>query len=109
MPITLPIATLIAGAGAAGASAFGSHEASGATEDAAKIQNDYNTKALADAQAQREWQRQQYADYLTRTAPFRAAGQQASNTLSGILSRGPYMPSAQQLALPASSVGKLAS
>jgi hypothetical protein len=109
MPQLVPFIPLITGGASAAAQAYGAHAQSSATEDAAKLQNDYNTKALADAQAQREWQRQQYADYLNRTAPFRAAGQQASNTLSGILARGPYMPSAQQLALPASSVGKLAS
>jgi hypothetical protein len=108
MPITLPIATLIAGAGAAGASAFGAHAQSSATEDAAKIQSDYNTKALADAEAQRQWQREQYQAYLDRTAPFRQAGQAASQTLTAALARGPNIPTAQQLALPASSVGALA-
>jgi hypothetical protein len=102
------IAGLAAAGGSAASSIYGANKQAGATEDAAKIQNDYNMKALADAQAQREWQRQQYQDYLTRTAPFRQAGQQASQTLSGLLARGPAIPTAQQLALPASSVGNLA-
>ncbi len=113
MPIfaaaALPFTMTAIGAGAtAGAGIYGAHEQAGATEDAAKIQNDYNMKALADAQQQREWQRQQYADYLTRTQPFRDAGAQAGTSLSAILARGPNIPSQQQLALPASSVGNLA-
>jgi ribulose kinase len=96
------------GTGAAGA--YAAHEQSSATRDAANIQNDYNTKALADAEAQRTWQRQQYNDYLTRTEPFRQAGSTASTQLSQLLARGPgaHIPSPQQLALPASSVGNLA-
>jgi hypothetical protein len=108
MPIALAPALLIAGAASAGAAVYGAHEQSSATEDASKLQNDYNMKALEDAKAQREWQRQQYQAYLDRTAPFRAVGQQASQTLSGVLARGPYVPTAQQLQLPASSVGNLA-
>ena len=108
MPPVIPFIPLIAAGASASASVFGAHEQSSATEDAAKLQNDYNMKALADAQAQREWQRQQYQGYLDRTAPFRQAGQQASTTLSGILARGPNIPTAQQLALPASSIGTLA-
>ncbi len=79
-----------------------------ATKQAAQLQNDYNTKALADAEAQRAWQRQQYNDYLTRTEPYREYGEQAGNSLSQMLARGPNIPSQQQLALPASSVGNLA-
>ncbi len=81
-----------------------------AENNALKVQTDYNNRALADAEAQRAWQRQQYNDYLTRTEPYRQYGEQAGNSLSQLLARGPggQIPSAQQLALPASSVGNLA-
>ncbi len=113
MPIfaaaALPFTMTAIGAGAtAGAGIYGAHQQAGAVEDASKLQNDYNMKALADAQAQREWQRQQYNDYLTRTEPYREAGSQSSTRLSQLLARGPNIPSAQQLALPASSLGTLA-
>ena len=79
-----------------------------AMKEASQLQNDYNTKALADAEAQRAWQRQQYNDYLTRTEPYRQYGEQAGNSLSQLLARGANIPTAQQLALPASSLGTLA-
>ncbi len=101
----------IAGAAIGGGFNFAGGKAEAdAMKQASQLQNEYNTKALADAEAQRAWQRQQYNDYLTRTEPFRQAGSTASTQLSQLLARGPggQIPSAQQLALPASSVGNLA-
>jgi hypothetical protein len=49
-------------------------------------------------QAQREqqaWQRQQYANYLIRMAPYQAAGNQAQTALSSVLAKGPYLPKVQ--------------
>jgi hypothetical protein len=95
--ISTGVGSAIAGVAGATAGIYGANKQAGTTEE-----------ALADARAQRAWQQQQYQDYLQRLAPFRQTGEQAAGTLSARLAQGPYFPTAQQLQLPASSVGNLA-
>jgi hypothetical protein len=114
MPITLPIATLIAGAAGTGASIIGSHQASSANQDAASAQEKYNEEALAAAKQQQDianqqWQKQfdyqrqqddlnrqmalerqgyqrgQYSQYLNRLSPYATAPQQSLPILNQLL------------------------
>ena len=94
MPIALGPAMLIGSAISGGTALAGSALNASATKDAAQLQNEYNMKALADAEKQRAWQQQQYGDYLSRLQPFNQAGQQAAMTLQQRLARGPYVPPA---------------
>jgi hypothetical protein len=75
---------------------YGAHKQSEATEDAAKVQKDYNDKALAAAEEQRNYERQQYADRLNRLAPYRNLGVASTATLSNLLARSPYTRMANQ-------------
>lgn len=95
--ISTGVGVALAGVVGAGAGIYGANKQAGTTEE-----------ALADARAQRAWQQQQYQDYLTRLQPYREIGQQAAGTLSARLAGGPAIPTAEQLQLPASSVGNLA-
>ena len=103
-----PIGSVIGAGIGAGFNYAGGKAQADAMKQASQLQNDYNTKALADAEAQRTWQRQQYQDYLARTQPYREMGNSAGASLTAMLARGPNFQTAQQLALPASSVGTLA-
>lgn len=87
-----------------------------ATKQASQLQEQFNEKALAAAQEQQQWQRGQYANYLTRLEPYNQMGMQSGTTLTSLLGRSPYAqyantgqaPTPQQYQLPAESVGTLA-
>lgn len=61
MPITLPVATLIAGAAGTGASVLANRSASRANQQATATQTDYNNRALQAQLEQQAYDRQQQA------------------------------------------------
>lgn len=74
-----------------------------ASGDAAKLQNDYNLKALAAAQEEQQYNRGvasealaynrgQYGNYLTALQPYRQAGTTALERLQSALSDSAYQP-----------------
>lgn len=87
-----------------------------AEKEASQLQNQFNEKALAAAQEQQQWQRGQYANYLSRLEPYNQMGLQSGTTLTGLLGRSPYAqyantgqtPTPQRYSLPAESIGTLA-
>ena len=94
----------------------------GAEKEAAQLQHQTAEEALADARKLRDWQQQQYSNYLgqqqafvNRMQPYNQMGMQAGQTLGGLLARSPYagyaqtgtLPKPQQFTLPASSIGSL--
>lgn len=99
MPAAVAIPLIIGGASAA-ASVAAAKMNSGAVSDASQTQNQYNDKALAAAQEQLKWQRQQYGNYLQqqqayqgRLQPYAQMGQGAGTTLTNLLARSPYAAS----------------
>jgi hypothetical protein len=64
--ITPAVATLFAGGAAAGASIYGARSASSANRDAMRTEERYSDKALAAAEEQREYDRQQEAARIQR-------------------------------------------
>jgi hypothetical protein len=71
-----------------------------ATKQASQLQNQFNEKALAAAQEQLKWQREQYGNYLQRMQPYNQLGLNAGSTLSNLLARSPYTRMANQGPLP---------
>lgn len=74
-----------------------------ANGDAAKLQNDFNLKALAAAQEEQQYQRGiaaeqqtynrgQFGNYLTALQPYRAAGTSALERMQSALSGSAYQP-----------------
>jgi hypothetical protein len=95
---------MLVGAGIAGATQLASgHSASNAARDAATVESKYTAEALADARAEREYQRTldernrndaietrdynraQYGDYVGRLSPYANAGTKAVTRLSNNL------------------------
>jgi len=89
MPAAVAIPLAI-GAGTAAAGVVGSKLQSNAARDASKMEQQTSERALADAQAQRQWQQAQYANYLERLRPFQQYGLNSANTLNNLLQRSPY-------------------
>ena len=95
-----PAAAVIGAGIGAVSSIFGAKKQSSAVKEAAQTESKYTAEALADARAEREYQRQmedrarndaletrdysrgQYRDYVGRLSPFATAGTQAVNRLS---------------------------
>lgn len=117
MPITLPIATLIASGVGAATSAIGSHNAQNANQAALDTTTQLNKQALDAAQAQQQWenqfqqnqfsyqqqqdalnrqmalerqnyQRGQYNQYVNRLSPYATAPQQSLPILNRLLQPG---------------------
>lgn len=84
---------VIAGGLGAGAQIYGAKKQSQANADALKAQTDATNKALAVAKEQQQYQRTQYANYLTRMQPYDAIGQQAVTRLQDVLGAPGAIPS----------------
>ncbi len=89
------------------ASIFGANQQANASSEAAQLQYKSTEEALADARKQREYEQQQYANYLGRLQPYLGLGTSAGSTLQNLLARSPYAKLANNGPLPQYSTAPL--
>lgn len=82
--IGIGLGTAIAGGAAAGATIYGSRQASRSDREAARIEQEAARRAEQEAREERDYQRAQYDAYLTRLNPYRQMGTDAISRLNGV-------------------------